>query len=124
MATAYSLASNDAILHCPIDLSFDLDEALTTITNTSEPDVPMDSGSQNIQQFSETNTELFLSNLPTVASTDGLICSVCMEDFQPAFPGKQVPCGHLFHPTCIATWISLCNSCPLCRSRCLISGDQ
>ncbi|KAJ4708525.1 RING/U-box superfamily protein [Melia azedarach] len=118
MASAYSLASDNTILHRPIDMSFDLDEALTLSANTSAPD---DSGSEKIRNTA-TNGDLIVSDFPTVAG-DG-VCSVCMEDFQPAFPGKQVPCGHVFHAKCIATWISRCDSCPLCRSRCIISGDN
>ncbi|KAH7572240.1 hypothetical protein JRO89_XS04G0224900 [Xanthoceras sorbifolium] len=117
MATAYQ-----------IDLSFDLDEVLdmnlghqiTTTSHTSEEaNTPKDSS----HWIRASNT--LVSSLPTVAATDD-VCSVCMEDFQTqlGFSGKQVPCGHVFHATCITTWLSMFNSCPLCRSPCIIPGDQ
>ncbi|KAL5768749.1 hypothetical protein ACOSP7_015291 [Xanthoceras sorbifolium] len=106
------------------DLSFDLDGVLDmdlgypiTTSDTTQANTPKDSE----QRITESNT--LVSSLPTVA-TDG-VCSVCMEDFQiEIFPGKQVPCGHVFHAACISTWLSICNSCPLCRSQCIISGEE
>ncbi|KAK9211651.1 hypothetical protein WN943_001028 [Citrus x changshan-huyou] len=95
-----------------IDESFNLDEALTMITNTSSTPPDQD---QPKSHDGQTNSELTVSSLPTVAATEGR-CTVCMENFLQAFPGKQVPCGHVFHATCISTWISLSNSCPVCRS--------
>ncbi|KAK3210632.1 hypothetical protein Dsin_015338 [Dipteronia sinensis] len=89
-----------------IEESFDLDEALTMNmpNNTIEANVPKD--------------PRLLSRLPTVAAVG--VCIVCLEDFQSEFRGKQVPCGHLYHESCISKWLSFSNSCPLCRSRCII----
>ncbi|KAK3210630.1 hypothetical protein Dsin_015336 [Dipteronia sinensis] len=97
-----------------IEESFDLDEALTMNipNNAMEANVPKDSWQQ------VTDTRL-LSSMPTVAAAVG-VCTVCLEDFRSEFRGKQVPCGHLYHESCIATWLSFSNSCPLCRSRCII----
>lgn len=114
MASPYYLVINTNIVSGSpiIDESFNLDEALTMITNTSSTPPDQD---QPKSYDGQTNSELTVSSLPTVAATEGR-CTVCMEDFLQAFPGKQVPCGHVFHATCISTWISLCNSCPVCRS--------
>ncbi|KAL9440727.1 hypothetical protein AB3S75_019402 [Citrus x aurantiifolia] len=128
MASAYSSAiNNNTVLRCPIiDLSFDLDDALT-MTTTDTPSTPSDDQDQQKIEVTGTNGGLLTvaSDLPTGAdsgTTEG-VCMVCMEDFDPQeFPGKQVPCGHVFHAKCISTWISLSNSCPVCRSRCIISG--
>ncbi|KAK0572425.1 hypothetical protein LWI29_031397 [Acer saccharum] len=98
-----------------IEESFDLDEALTMNmpNNTMEANVHKDLGQQM------TDTRLLSSELPTVADAVG-VCTVCLEDFRSEFRGKQVPCGHLYHESCIATWLSFSNSCPLCRSQCII----
>nr|GMD52429.1 Zinc finger, RING/FYVE/PHD-type [Ipomoea batatas] len=53
--------------------------------------------------------------LATVMACDG-VCTVCMEGFRSGIGGKQAPCGHIFHANCILKWLSLHNSCPLCRS--------
>ncbi|KAJ0031824.1 hypothetical protein Pint_13266 [Pistacia integerrima] len=117
MATPSS-ASN-IILNYPIDQIFDLDEALTmTAANTWSPEELSKDSSHRI---TEPNTSL-TSKLQTV-STAG-VCAVCMESFGSEFPGKQVICGHVFHDICIAMWVSNCNSCPLCRSICIISGQD
>ncbi|ESR64521.1 hypothetical protein CICLE_v10010643mg, partial [Citrus x clementina] len=114
MASQNSSPTNATnVLHCPIiDETFDLDGALPMITNTSS--APSDQEQQKSDDAG-TISKLMVWNLPTVAATQG-VCMVCMENFQQAFPGRQLPCGHMFHATCISSWISLSNSCPVCRS--------
>lgn len=53
------------------------------------------------------------------------VCTVCMEGFKSSTgsdgdDGKIIPCGHVYHVDCIAKWLSLYSSCPLCRS--VVSG--
>ncbi|CAE7568128.1 RHG1A [Symbiodinium sp. CCMP2456] len=47
-------------------------------------------------------------------------CSCCLEDFVPDSHVAILPCGHVFHEECIATWsLSLSASsclCPTCRT--------
>ncbi|KAF8104124.1 hypothetical protein N665_0178s0010 [Sinapis alba] len=47
----------------------------------------------------------------------GLHCSVCLDDFEIATVGKQMPCNHTFHSHCLLYWLHLHSSCPLCRRR-------
>ncbi|CAF2099206.1 unnamed protein product [Rotaria magnacalcarata] len=42
-----------------------------------------------------------------------LKCSICTRPFQVA--ASLQSCGHVFCQTCITTWISQQNSCPMCR---------
>lgn len=62
-----------------------------------------------------------VADLPTVAVED--VCAVCMEDFLPNEGGKQIACGHVYHQSCISSWLSVGDSCPLCR-RHISSGDK
>lgn len=62
-----------------------------------------------------------VADLPTVATDDA--CAVCMEDFLPDEGGKQIPCGHVYHQSCISSWLSVGDSCPLCR-RHIAPGDK
>ncbi|KAI9190883.1 hypothetical protein LWI28_000221 [Acer negundo] len=119
-----------AIVVNHIDLSFDLDGFLDMNLLSHQISSPPDTTLEvpNTPKDSEWRIIASKSSLPTV-STDG-VCSVCLEDFdqREIFPaaaaGKQVPCGHVFHAACISTWLSICDSCPLCRSRCVISAED
>ncbi|XP_071732811.1 probable E3 ubiquitin-protein ligase RHC2A [Rutidosis leptorrhynchoides] len=42
-------------------------------------------------------------------------CAVCKEAFELQAQVKQMPCQHLYHSDCILPWLSLRNTCPLCR---------
>ncbi|ESN98548.1 hypothetical protein HELRODRAFT_192978 [Helobdella robusta] len=46
-----------------------------------------------------------------------LQCNVCMEDFAIGDSAKELPCKHLFHKSCIVTWLELHCTCPICRNR-------
>ncbi|XP_050220369.1 uncharacterized protein LOC126670635 [Mercurialis annua] len=84
-----------------IDVSFDMDEALTLPPNFGH-------------QISESNT--LVDEMPTVTSSAHDVCSICMEGFEECVRiGKKVACGHVYHAPCISSWLSNCNSCPLCR---------
>lgn len=48
-------------------------------------------------------------------------CSVCYEELNgTGGNGKEVckiPCGHVYHKSCILSWVQKNNSCPLCRRK-------
>jgi len=43
----------------------------------------------------------------------GSTCTVCLEDFQDDDDVSLLPCGHLFHSTCINSWYVIRGTCPL-----------
>ncbi|XP_030529944.1 probable E3 ubiquitin-protein ligase RHC1A [Rhodamnia argentea] len=92
----------------PIDLGFDLDEVLIDLESCSVLQRKMD------------ESESSLSAMPTVASVTGA-CPICMEAFRG--DNRRASCGHVYHEPCIATWLSLGGSCPLCRCD-IISASQ
>ncbi|RDW87726.1 hypothetical protein BP5796_03420 [Coleophoma crateriformis] len=51
-------------------------------------------------------------------------CSICLEEFQANITTvQQIPCGHIFHPECIETYLSNHSSlCPLCKRSVLPLG--
>ncbi|XP_011650093.1 E3 ubiquitin-protein ligase RNF115 [Cucumis sativus] len=65
---------------------------------------------------------VMVAELPTVAAADD-VCAVCMEDFLPDEGGKQIPCGHVYHQSCLSSWLSIRDSCPLCRCH-IAPGDK
>ena len=44
-----------------------------------------------------------------------LPCSVCFESYKLHESGIKLPCDHLFHDSCIAPWLKLHSTCPVCR---------
>ena len=55
-------------------------------------------------------------------------CIVCQSPLERNNSVKKMPCGHVFHATCINTWLMRSSNCPLCRSKCNVpmpeSDDQ
>ncbi|KAI3443720.1 hypothetical protein Pfo_000385 [Paulownia fortunei] len=94
----------------PIDELFDLDMALTLPENSR---VEMNNHQLDAQPTAAAADQM-VENMPTMVAGGGG-CTICMEGFPKGGGWKQVPCGHVFHSNCIAGWLSLHNSCPLCR---------
>ncbi|KAL2557605.1 RING/U-box superfamily protein [Forsythia ovata] len=63
----------------------------------------------------------FVNNLPRVIinenhdKLDDLACAICKDSLTVGTVVIQLPCFHLYHPSCILPWLSARNSCPLCR---------
>ncbi|KAE8668351.1 Detected protein of unknown function [Hibiscus syriacus] len=59
--------------------------------------------------------------LPMVKITENHLihaahCPVCKEEFVVDGEAKELPCNHLYHSDCIVPWLSIHNTCPVCRS--------
>lgn len=46
---------------------------------------------------------------------DSLTCAICKDILCLGCVVNQLPCLHLYHPSCILPWLRARNSCPLCR---------
>ncbi|XAR60636.1 Ubiquitin--protein ligase [Bertholletia excelsa] len=61
-----------------------------------------------------------VESMPTIEIVDGHItseshCAVCKEAFVLGSEAREMPCKHIYHSDCILPWLSLRNSCPVCR---------
>jgi len=43
-------------------------------------------------------------------------CMVCLSNFAPGEEVRQLPCGHIFHASCVDEWLRRCTACPLCKA--------
>ncbi|KAI3447033.1 hypothetical protein Pfo_003698 [Paulownia fortunei] len=100
-----------------MDELFDLDLALTMPEDSN-----MELNKHHPDDQSTAAARHLVDEMPTVVmgGVGGGHCTVCMEGFRLGGAGKQVPCGHVFHENCISQWLSIHNSCPLCRGK--VSG--
>jgi hypothetical protein len=48
-------------------------------------------------------------------NSDQTTCPICLGDFANPSRLSALPCGHLFHPDCIACWVCGHPTCPVCR---------
>ncbi|KAL5567553.1 hypothetical protein UlMin_024128 [Ulmus minor] len=61
-----------------------------------------------------------IESMPTIEIGDSHItsephCAVCKEAFELGNEAREMPCKHIYHSDCILPWLSLHNSCPVCR---------
>ncbi|KAK9282635.1 hypothetical protein L1049_010854 [Liquidambar formosana] len=61
-----------------------------------------------------------IESMPTVQIDESHIvveshCAVCKDAFELGSEAREMPCKHIYHPDCILPWLSLRNSCPVCR---------
>eukprot|EP01119_Soliformovum_irregulare_P004348 TRINITY_DN1533_c0_g2_i2.p1 TRINITY_DN1533_c0_g2~~TRINITY_DN1533_c0_g2_i2.p1 ORF type:complete len:660 (-),score=192.88 TRINITY_DN1533_c0_g2_i2:91-2070(-) len=47
-------------------------------------------------------------------------CAVCHDPMRVA---KQLPCGHVFHTSCLRSWLEYHSNCPTCRHSLISSTD-
>ncbi|CAL9105941.1 unnamed protein product, partial [Musa textilis] len=61
-----------------------------------------------------------IESMPAVEIVDDHIgkdchCAICMDAFELGTVAREMPCKHIYHQDCILPWLSLRNSCPVCR---------
>ena len=49
------------------------------------------------------------------ASDSNYRCIICLSEFQVGEKESTLPCLHIFHSTCIETWINNKQWCPICK---------
>ncbi|KAL9992128.1 putative transcription factor C2H2 family [Helianthus debilis subsp. tardiflorus] len=58
----------------------------------------------------------FVKNLePVIVDELGSVCVICKDNVCVGSVVNRLPCGHVYHPSCIVPWLNARNTCPLCR---------
>lgn len=61
-----------------------------------------------------------IESMPTVEICEAQVscemhCAVCKEAFELGVEARELPCKHIYHSDCILPWLTVRNSCPVCR---------
>lgn len=55
--------------------------------------------------------------LPTTLAPGEETCAVCLDDLELGNLVRRLPCGHVFHSSCIRQWLRRKNACPCCTAQ-------
>ncbi|CAN0898451.1 E3 ubiquitin-protein ligase synoviolin, partial [Linum grandiflorum] len=62
--------------------------------------------------------ESAIAKLERVENFDGGDCVICLDEMVGGDGSLiRLECKHLFHESCLVSWLRTLNACPLCRSR-------
>eukprot|EP00928_Gymnodinium_smaydae_P070730 TRINITY_DN54501_c0_g1_i1.p1 TRINITY_DN54501_c0_g1~~TRINITY_DN54501_c0_g1_i1.p1 ORF type:complete len:289 (-),score=6.57 TRINITY_DN54501_c0_g1_i1:147-1013(-) len=72
---------------------------------------------KSVQQSGEVFRRWILQ-APSIPAGEGLECPICLSDSFHATTWKKLPCGHVFHESCLLRWAQTSRgiSCALCRA--------
>lgn len=114
-----------------MDMVFDMSEYRNNSVSSSEIKISDSSQTEESEDIYTTITMMptlqIIDDEEEINENSTSVCAVCMEGFKASSDGgegegKIIPCGHVYHVDCIAKWLSLYTSCPLCRSK--VSGSD
>ncbi|PWA83793.1 zinc finger, RING/FYVE/PHD-type [Artemisia annua] len=84
----------------------------------------------HIIRVDEGPCEDFLASFPTFLYSESMMpamggtadyiscCTICLADYKPTDVLRLLSeCGHMFHESCIDTWLKVHRTCPVCRNR-------
>ncbi|XP_055504643.1 autocrine motility factor receptor a isoform X2 [Leucoraja erinacea] len=63
----------------------------------------------------------FAAATPEELASNDDDCAICWDSMQSA---RKLPCGHLFHNSCLRSWLEQDTSCPTCRMSLNINEDR
>lgn len=77
--------------------------------------------SDSVLKGSPPAAKSFVDSLPYVVLTkedvmeNSIVCAVCKDEISVGEKAAQLPCCHHYHGECIVPWLSIRNTCPVCR---------
>jgi hypothetical protein len=93
-----------------LQLSFEADHLRIneSLRNGRQSDVP------KLSKIMVGKLRMCLLDLDIVCSQPS--CPICSEDFVVGTEETKLPCGHLYHRTCVMPWLETKQNCPICRT--------
>ncbi|KMT01575.1 hypothetical protein BVRB_9g215710 [Beta vulgaris subsp. vulgaris] len=111
-AIGLAVAARCVCFHHPLNLFL-----TNSVLQTSAPPPGLDKKALNLLPTTNYVCEAGGSN----KQTD---CAICLTEFADGDIMRILPrCNHVFHVTCIDTWLGSHSSCPSCRQLVLIGGQ-
>lgn len=71
-----------------------------------------------VAHYIETNYPLATQDEIDTNSDD---CAICWEHMESA---RKLPCGHMFHISCLRSWLEQVSTCPTCRTPLIDKGSR
>ncbi|XP_009761708.1 uncharacterized protein LOC107778694 [Nicotiana tabacum] len=70
-------------------------------------------------------TKTSIESMPVVSVFEqGIECAICLLEFEVGDEAKEMPCTHNFHSNCVAKWLGINGSCPICRYKMPIESAE
>ena len=89
-----------------------------------EMDDPFYDGPKGLDKNILDNMEI--SKIKDVEKLDGdkKKCTICLENYVNGDDSIALPCIHIFHATCIKTWLKNQRTCPICKFEIKYENDE
>ena len=93
-------------------MSADQIALLPTVVYTPSTNNTNSSNSSNMTNISKNVDE---SDSLSGNVVDAAKCTICLSEFTTGEVLKSLPCEDMYHEHCISNWLTLHNTCPICK---------
>lgn len=102
-----------------VDLLYIPETSIFITTTTILNNIIIENGNENANANANRNDSLMNETIRLLpvdkTPPNDNICAICVIESINGDTWKILPCKHRFHPKCIDPWLSMSNTCPICR---------